>query len=228
MSETSYLFLFSLTIVFAAVIGAFRYRNMDPAYKPFVWYIFISLANELLVGFFLVRAPQHYQVADWNLFNLFECVVFLIQFLLWHRFVRFSRYFYSILGALVTIWIAENFVFSNLFAFNYKFVIAYSFVLALFSIYTLNNIVIILNSPLFKNPLFIICVSMLIYFVYTIIVFTFLLISKDKALLREVFAIKVYVNALVNLLYAVAAFYLPGIIRRKDYFDQLSDATRQV
>src|SRR4051812_46096707 len=116
MNESSYLFLFSLTIVFAAVIGGFRYKNMDPAYKPFIWYIFISLVNELLVGLYLVHVPRNYQVANWNLFNIFECIIFLVQFLFWHRFTRFRNFFYAIVGALALLWIGENLVFSNLFA----------------------------------------------------------------------------------------------------------------
>ncbi len=221
MNESIYLFLFSLTIVFAAALGVFRYRNMDQTYTPFIWYIFISLFNELLVGIYLVHLPRTYQVEDWNLFNIFECMIFLVQFYWWHRFAKFRVIFFGVAGALALMWLAENFIFSNLHAFNYIFVISYSFVLALFSIYTLNNIVIILNRSLYKNSMFIICVGMLIYFVYTIIVFTFLLIAKDKRLLREVFAIKVYINALVNILYAVAVYYLPKKVRKMDFFDLL-------
>ncbi len=66
--------------------------------------------------------------------------------------------------------------------------------------------------------MFIICVGLVIYFVYTIIVFTFLL-GSDKNVLHKVFDIKVFVNAFVNLLYAVAVCFIPRKTKKMDFFN---------
>ncbi len=222
MDENLYLFLFSLSILFAAVIGLIRYRKVNASYRPFLWYLFFSLFNELLVGFYLAKyTPKAMQIADWNLFNLFECLAFLVQFYYWQVFTRLKEGFFVLTGLMVMLWIAENLLWSTVYSFNYVFLIAYSFMLALLSIYTINSIVVKLNRSLFKNAMFIICVGMVIYFVYTIIVFTFLLIGTDKGLLREVFDIKVFVNAFVNLVYAAAVIFIPRKTNVTDYFNKV-------
>jgi hypothetical protein len=220
MNENLYLFLFSLSILFAAIIGLIRYKNANTSYRPFLWYIFLSLFNELLVGFYLVNTPKTSQVADWNLFNLFECLIFLTQFYYWQLYTKHKNTFFVVAATLIIMWLAENFIYSTLYSFNYVFLISYSFVLALVSIYTINTIVVKLNRSLFKNSMFIICVGMVIYFIYTIIVFTFLLIGKDKEILREVFEIKVFVNAFVNLMYAAAVYFIPRKTQTMNFFDE--------
>jgi len=220
MDENLYLFLFSLSILFAAIIGLIRYKTINTSYQPFLWYIFISLLNELLVGLYLAKyTPKPIQIADWNVFNLFECLIFLTQFYCWQLFSKLKESFFVLTVLLIIIWLGENFFGSTIYSFNYVFLISYSFVLALLSIYTINTIVIKLNSSLFKNSMFIICVGLVIYFVYTIIVFTFLLIGTDKVILREVFGIKVFVNAFVNLLYAIAVCFIPRKTKIINFFD---------
>lgn len=221
MDENLYLFLFSLSILFAAVLGLIRYKVVAKSYRPFLWYIFISLFNELLVGFYLAKyTVKPIQVADWNLFNLFECLIFLAQFYYWQLFLKLKESFIVLTVLLIVIWVGENFFRSTIYSFNYAFLISYAFILALISIYTINTIVVKLNKSLFKNSMFIICVGLVIYFVYTIIVFTFLLVGTDKGLLREIFNIKVFVNAFVNLLYAVAVCFIPRKTKRMDFFDE--------
>jgi len=223
MDENLYLFLFSLSISFAAIAGLIRYKNVNASYRPFLWYIFISLLNELLVGFYLAKyTVKPIQIADWNFFNLFECLIFLTQFYYWQVFSKLKESFFVLTILLVAIWIGENFFRSTIYSFNYIFLISYSFVLALLSIYTINTIVVKLNRSLFKNAMFIICVGLVIYFIYTIIVFTFLLIGTDKVILLEVFTIKVFVNAFVNLVYAVAVFFIPRKMKRMDFFDGIT------
>ncbi len=119
MDENLYLFLFSLSILFAAVIGLKRYKAITAIYQPFLWYIFISLFNELLVGLYLAKyTPKPIQVADWNLFNLFECLIFLIQFYCWQLFSKLKESFFVLTALLVAIWLGENFFRSTIYSFN--------------------------------------------------------------------------------------------------------------
>jgi hypothetical protein len=145
-----------------------------------------------------------------------------VQFHHWKVFTRHNKLILIIALILGVVWIAENLFYSTISSFNYVFLIAYSFVLALLSIYTINTIVVALNRPLFKNSMFIICVGLVIYFIYTIIVFTLLLVGGNKQVLREVFEIKVDINALVNLIYAVAVYFIPVKTKRFNFFDEIT------
>lgn len=212
-------FLFSLTIVFPTVIGLVRYRNADPAYRPFLWYIFLSLLNELFSALYLINAPKNIQMIDWQLFNLAECVLLLLQFYLWGRVRRRKYLFYILLPTLIALWCVENFVVSNIYSLHVAFLITYSFILVSLSINGINHIGITYHRPLYTSAMFIMCVAFVIFFVYTIIVFVFLNTNFSDESIRNVFNIKVYVNALANLLYAAGIYFIPARTRKNTFFD---------
>jgi len=210
MSEPLKNFLFSLTIVFPAIMGLVRYRDADTSYRPFFYYIFYSLFNELFVYFCLEQyASKEAAIINWEVFNLLECLLLLVQFYYWNRFKNFKKAFLVLLAVAALGWITENFFFSNIYAFNPVFLIAYSFLLVLLSINTINHQVVNYNRTISKNPLFIICVGFVIFFIYTIVVFTILATNRRNNAFTSVFEIRVYINALTNILYATGIYFIP-------------------
>lgn len=204
-------FLFSLTIIFPVAAGILRLRNSDASYRPFLIYIFISLLNELFVGLYLVSFSKDIKTLNWQIFNLFEWLILLIQFYYWGTFKKYKPLFYILLVVSLGGWTFENFVYSDIYAFNPVFLISYSFVLILFGINTINYTFAQHNQMLSKNGLFIICVGIVIFFIYTIVVFTFLAMDTrhDKQLIQSIFEIRVYINAITNMLYAAGIYFIP-------------------
>lgn len=222
------LLLMSLTVAFPAIAGLIRLRRIESMYYPFLIYLFVSLFNELLVGLFLKNASRDTRTLDWQLFNLFEAIILFLQFYAWRVFTRFKTLFVTIFILLVCGWIVENFVTSDVFKFNPVFLICYSFVLVLLSVQTVNHIVVNENrSPLHRNAMFIICVALVVYFIYNIFVFTLLAkgISRtNKILMAQVFEIRVYINAVTNILFGIAVLFIPEKISSKLFFE---DAGKQ-
>lgn len=213
-------FIFSLSIAFPAIIGLIRFKKADPAYRPFLYYIFISLANELLVGFVLSHRSKSFQVLDWNLFNLFECLIWLVQFYYWQPFRNYKTMFKITVAAVMGGWLLENLVVSSVDKFNPVFVISYSFVLALLSISTINYVVIHQTRSLSKNAIFIICVALSIYFIYNIFVFTFLAMGALMGSMADIFEIRIYINALSNILFAIAIHFIPAKPAYENFFQK--------
>ena len=209
--DASLKFIFSLSILFPAVAAVMRYRNADPGYRPFLYLVFISLINELLVGLYISDLSREAQTLNWQMFNLIEWILLLVQFHYWGRLKKYRYLFILILIISVAGWIFENFIYSNIYAFNPVFLISYSFIIVLLSINTINSTVAQQNQSLSKNGLFIICVGLVIFFIYTIVVFLFLAldIKYDTMLMQKIFNIRVYVNALTNLIYAVGIYFFP-------------------
>lgn len=204
-------FLFSLTILFPAVAGILRFKNSDISYRPFLFYIFISLINELLVGLYLVNFSREIRTLNWQIFNLFEWIILLTQFHYWGTFKKYKYLFYLLLLTSLAGWFVENFVYSDVYSFNPVFLISYSFVLVLLSINRINFTFAQNNQILSRNGLFIICTAMVIFFIYTIVIFTFLATDTryDKELMQNIFNIRVYINALTNILYAIGIYFIP-------------------
>jgi hypothetical protein len=221
MNEHLRTFLFSLTILLPAIIGILKYGGSDRSFRPFLWYIFISCLNEVWVGLHLVEQSNEWQIFNWHIFNLFECFILLMQFHLWGRFRRNNGLFIMAVAFLAAFWVGENIVFSKLFVYNTYFLVIYSFVLVLLSINTINYVVVNHHQSLFRNGMFIICVGMLIFFIYTMIIFTFLTAEKsfNKTYLVNIFNIRVYINALVNIIYASGIYFIPRKAESSNYFN---------
>jgi hypothetical protein len=122
---------------------------------------------------------------------------------------------------LAAFWVGENIIFSRLFLYNTYFLVIYSFVMVLLSINTINYIVVNHHQSLFRNGMFIICVGILIFFIYTMIIFTFLTAEKNfnKTYLINIFNIRVYINALVNIIYASGIYFIPRKTENSNYFN---------
>ena len=209
--DASLTFIFSLSILFPAVAGVMRYRNADPACRPFLYLIFISLFNELLVGLWLNNLSKEVLTLNWQVFNLIEWILLLVQFHFWGRLKKYKYLYVTILIVSLAAWVFENFIYSKIYAFNPVFLISYSFVIVLLSINTINSTVAQQNQSLAKNGLFIICVGLVIFFIYTIVIFLFLALNVkyETVLMQKIFNIRVYVNALTNLIYAVGIYFIP-------------------
>jgi len=223
MSEKT-LFLFSMTVAFPALVGLSRMHKIERSYYPFLIYIFVSVLNELLVWFVLPPDSRDARTLDWQLFNLFEAVVLVTQFYYWRVFSRFKSSYTVLIAVLVCGWILENLIFSNIYQFNPVYPIAKPFILVLLSVQTINHIIVNQNrSPLSRNAMFIICVALVIYFIYNIFVYTLQAkgISKtNKVLMGKVFEIMVYINAFTNILFGIAACFIPEKISRKNLFSR--------
>lgn len=219
------LFYFSLTVAFPAAVGLFRFLKIERAYYPFLIYVLVSVCNELLARFILSHHSKESQILDWQLFNLFEALILCIQFYYWKVFKRFPYLFWGLLTFLVGEFVVENFLYSTPYAFNPIFLISYSFLLVLLCIQTINHIIVHQHrSPLNKNAMFIICVALIIIFIYNIFVFTLMakgINRTNKLLMARVFEIRVYINAFTNILFGLAMLLVPRKISGDRFFHNL-------
>lgn len=207
------LFLMSLTVAFPAIAGLIRLLKMERSFYPFIIYLVVSLLNELLVGIFLKDASRATRLLDWHLFNLFEGVIFLVQFYAWNIFRKQHQWLIAVGVVLVGIWLVENFITGDTSRSHPVYPIGYSFVLLLLSVQTIHYLVTHENrQPLYKNARFIICVTLAVYFIYNIFVLVLLLLGSNaatKKLMAQIFEIRVYVNALSNIVLGIAVLYIP-------------------
>lgn len=215
-------FLLSLSVAVPAIIGLFRLKKVDRSYYPFLVYIFVSLANELFVGLYLIEQDKKYNILNWQVFNLFEAIVLYWQFYVWLNFTKHRSIANLVFALLIAGWLIENFVHSSIYAFNPVFIISYSFLLLLLSVQAINQIILKQNTtPLHKNAMFIISVAMVLYFIYNIFVYTLQgkgISKTNKQLMTQVFGIRMYINAFTNLVYGLAAFYLPNTLSGVQFF----------
>jgi hypothetical protein len=91
------------------------------------------------------------------------------------------------------------------------FRIVSSFILIFLSIGQLNKLIVTAKKNLFYNAIFLICCGLIIYFSYkaTIEVFFFIRLEASNQFYINIFAILVFVNLFVNLIFAWAVLWIP-------------------
>lgn len=209
-------FSLSLSIIVAAIIGLVRFKKINEDYQPFLFYVFASVINEG-ISFFLPHQQKKYALLDLNVFTLFEYCILLFQFYKWKIFRHYIWLFYTLLTGYIAFWLLQNTVTSSILEYNSYTIIVDSFIMVLLSINVVNQVGIGSFEPLYKNSKFIICIGLIIFFIYNLILNAFFLIS-DSTLSNSIFKIRVYINLLSNLFYAVGVFYMPGKNKPINFF----------
>lgn len=198
----------SLSIAVAAIITLIRFSKIHRSYRPFVYIVVASLINEL-ISITLIKF-HHSNAINTNLLSLAEGVLWSWQLAKWKAFNTKTQYHLT-LTILITAWIAENIVLGKLFTFSSGYAIVYSLVMVLLSINQVNRQIVEEKASLLTSPKFLICSGSIIFNTYRIIVECFYLLESGESgtFLANIYAILVVVNVFVNLLFALAALWIP-------------------
>lgn len=201
--------LFSLSIGIGAIIGWIRVRKTDPAFLPFLWFTWLGSANEIM-SILLVKAGYSNAI-NYNVFSLLEALLLTWQFKRWLLFRRQEKFYYLILVLFVAGWTLETFVTGKLHLFNSYFIIVHSSIIVLMSVNMINKVMFEDPSTLFKNPVFLICMGMIIFFTYFILIEAFWLngLNRSKSFRIHIYEMLPYVNLFTNLIFALAILCIP-------------------
>jgi hypothetical protein len=199
----------SLSIGIAAIIAVFRFGNIHPVFRPFIYCIWIGLITEI-VSIILAHAIRNSAVTS-NIYVLLESLLITWQFCKWGLFGSNKIIFPLLLAVLVLTWFLENFVFFSIRQFSSWFRVFYSMVIVLMSISELNRQIVRERGMLLKNPEALICLSFIIYFTYKVLVETFWLygLNESSTFQSKVYFILNYINLFSNLIYALAILWIP-------------------
>lgn len=200
--------IFSLTIGTGALIGWFRFSKTDPAFLPFLLLLSLGFINEA-ISLILVLTHRS-NILNFNFFSLIESFLMALQFLKWGLFEESKKLYYTVQILFVAGWTAENFIHS-FYSFNSYFVIGHSFLLLMMSISMINVVVLKFSNPLFQQPIFLICIGLIIYFTYAILVEAFWIVgfNHQSAFRLKIYEIMSYINLFTNLLFGFAFLWIP-------------------
>ena len=185
---------------------------MDPAYHPFVYYACLSVLVEIVVYILLSNNMKDRVGWVYNFFALAEFYLLVRMFHNWGLLKRKKQYFALIITLSYLLFACTLFI-RGYDKINYFAQIVNSFVLIFLSISAFNRMILNEKNNIFKNAKFWICIGMVIYYTYFILVNTekisFLHLKPSKYFDYKVWQINAYANLLVNLLYAVAVVWIP-------------------
>ena len=197
------------SIVIASAIGLIRFNKILPLYRPFIIILFLGLINHTLSVIFNETIRNN--AVNSNVYVLGESLLYLFLFKNWGAFNKKNTLFYSLFIFLTGLWVYDNLIWHSLHITNSLFRIVSSFILIFLSIGELNKLIITAKKNLFYNAIFLICCGIIIYFSYKAIieVFFFIQLKASQQFYINIFAILVFVNLFVNLIFAWAVLWIP-------------------
>ena len=200
--------IFTSTILIPIAIGLVRLGRIRASYQPFLVFLLLAFTAEL-VGYISIRLVHNNNVST-NIYTLMEAVVIAYIFYAWGFFRRHKTLFIALLALYSMVWSAENIVLGGLESqICSYFIMLYSLVTVLLCINEVNALV-SMRGNLFRNARFLICMGLIIMCVYSLITEGTLLIDPDNGPLSiKIFTFYVYINAFVNIVYAVAVYFMP-------------------
>ena len=196
-----------LSVFIGAVIALIRFREIDNAFHPFVYFLWVGSFNELLSIILVLNKYQ--SVLNSNIYVLVEAVLLLWFF---KKLGTFDyKVFYQLILLLLLVWLGENIVFGVITVNSTYFRISYSLLVVFMSINVLNRMIFSTRKHLFKDALFLILVSFIIYYSFKSLIQAFVIygINRNSSFLLSIYIIMVYVNFTINLIYALAALWIP-------------------
>jgi len=200
--------IFSLSILIAGIIALFRFAQIRDIYHPFIYLVWVACINELLTVYLVVLKHQ-FSIINYTIYSLFEALLLLWFFKGLGSFKSKRGIFYFLIILFVGVWIVESFFANRFTNFTYYFDILYAFCLVLLSIRTVNDLL-FTEKELLKNPTFLICVGIILYFTYQIIekMFSLYGLKESKMFKQNIQSILMIVNLLSNLIYALAVLWM--------------------
>jgi hypothetical protein len=206
--------IFALSILIAGVIAIVRFKKIDPMFYPFILLIWIGCVNEVL-GVILVFFKFHTLINN-NIYVVCESLTILWFFKKTGTVSSGKAIFLFLAFSFVAVWLTENFILGWDFYASSYFRIYYSFIIVLLSVTTVNYLIVEAKKNLLKMSIFLISIGFIIYFTYEILVQTFSLYGLNNSLefQKNVYMIMIYLNLIVNILYALAILWIP---RKRDY-----------
>jgi hypothetical protein len=195
------------SIAIPALLAIIRFKHIYRSFYPLVFLIWLVLANESLSIAMVFSTGSN--TVNSNLFVLAEFLLLLLQFFSWNTGSR--RSYFLAAGFGIAVWITDNLLLNTLSQNNSLFRAFYSFVVLLFSIKQISKILNRNRRNLLKDAVFIICITFLFYYgckSYIEMMNAFHL-GLSRLVLWNLWIIMYFVNAISNILYALAILCIP-------------------
>jgi hypothetical protein len=188
-----------------------RFRRLGKAYQPLFLMSLAGLVAEAISDYLIMnRKTSNATVAD--TYALLEWVLIFWQFRIWGFFRTRKQMGYAILLTPCVVWVAENLIFGRMINFSPYFRILACFIIVLFSVNKINFMITHDNRKLLGHPDFLFCIGFIIYFIYDIIYEWAYQSSRSGETQIAITIIHGfgYINALTNIIFAIAFLRIPA------------------
>lgn len=196
------------SVVPAACICLKRFPVILPSYRPFAYFIWAGLANELLTT--LLHVNRRSSIINGNIYVLLEFYLMLWLFYNWGKEHHPAKVYKGLALLVGALWAADTLIHSiSLLNFIYRAV--HSFIMVCLSIDGLNHLLMTEKRKVLYHPGFIIKLAFLVFFAFKVFyeVLFYANLSFVPLFYEKLFTIFLFINLLCNLLYMLSSLWIP-------------------
>lgn len=201
MSSKTLLFLLSLSILLPTVASIVRYKKLPHTYHPLVYMLVLGLLTELIIFFLFSQSSS---ALPTNIYYLVEALLLLWQFRYWNNVIKKNGTMFLFMIAFSIVWILDYIILGELLSYRLWFQLLSSLTLILMAVNQMNYLIENDHRTLTKNPVFLICVGIILFFSYKIMAEVFFHYAPEMTIKRNIFVIEAYLNVLYNILLFIA------------------------
>lgn len=191
-----------LSISIPALLILRRRKNTHPSFYPFAVLLWVGAVNEILS--LVMILTRNHNLVNSNIYVLIEFVIILFLFRNWNGWRTRTTIIFMAVGFAV--WVIDNFVWHELTDNNSLFRLFYSLVIMLLAMDALSTTVIEERRSLFKNPIFLISLTFIIFYAFKAFYESFNLfhIGINSKFHYNLWIVLSAINLFANLNYALA------------------------
>jgi hypothetical protein len=192
-----------------AIAGWIRIRKTDPAFLPFLLFLTVGFVAEV-ISIFLIRF-KFTNASVYNVYSILESMLLIYLFTRWGFFVR-MRWLPVLCYVLFPVVCISEWIYrGDLTSFCSFFIIGYSFLIIFLSINQLQVVLFTEPFRIYQNPVFLICLGLVLYFTSTVLIEFFWVygLNKSGAFRKHVVSIFPFVNLFSNFVFLIAILWIP-------------------
>ncbi|MEJ0106064.1 MAG: hypothetical protein WDO19_27475 [Bacteroidota bacterium] len=168
-----------------------------------------ALTNEIISSISLSISGTNN--SNYNIYGIAEAMLYMWLFKGWGHFSNKRRSYVFTISLLCIMWVTDNFILKHFWDTDYLYMVIYSFTLVFLAINEINLIVMNHRGGLLRDSRFLICMGIVIFFTYYVIIAIFNLLELNFSVIfySNIYMVLQAVNILINLVYALAMIWAP-------------------
>jgi hypothetical protein len=199
----------SYSIGLAALIGIIRFKKILKAYYPFVYVTCLAFITEIISTVCTLIFKTSIIVT--NNYVLIEALLYVWLFHNWGALQSRKWHYPAMIISLILVWVYDIIFWHRFVSLASFFHVCYSFALIFLAIAQINKMIVRERGNILKASAFLISAGIIIFYTYdaTIEVFFLFQLKVSDNFYRNVYLIMEFINFFANLIFALAALWIP-------------------
>lgn len=204
----------ALTIMVPASVAIANLNRIEKTNYPFLWLIFLSTFNEILLAALLLPHIIKNSSIFYNVFFLLETLLIIYQLKKWDV-LKNTTLFWGLMGLNVLVWLPEMLQPESWKHINSVYSVFHSLLIMLLSMHAITQFSSNITEKFFIQPRNLICFAFIFFYFYSILTDVFISYQLNPSLSLQWFMLNILnvINIIVNGVYVIAIIRMAKVKR---------------